>query len=324
MKSQPLPKRLPPLLVLFFGILIVSTSSVFIRFAQEEAASIVIAAYRLSIAYLILLPIVLTGHREELFHLKRSQIGLILLSGIFLAFHFASWITSLEFTTVASSVVLVSTTPLWVALLSPVFLRERPNKWVAIGMVVALTGGILVGLSEACGFQASGFYCPPASVFLQGDAFWGNLLALLGALTAAAYLLVGRWLRSSMSLLVYITTVYGVAAVVLVVMALFSGQPLAGFPLPVYLAFLALALGPQLLGHTAFNYGLRYLSAAYVAVALLGEPIGSTLLALLILKETPTPLEIIGGTIILVGIYLASRSDEKAASPAQQPAQETG
>jgi drug/metabolite transporter (DMT)-like permease len=324
MKSQSKPKRLPPLLVLFFGILIVSTSSVFIRFAQEEAASIVIAAYRLSIASLVLLPIVLTSHREELFQLKRSQIGLILLSGIFLAFHFATWITSLEFTTVASSVVLVSTTPLWVALLSPVFLRERPNKWVAIGMLVALTGGILVGLSEACGFQAGALSCPPASVFLQGNAFWGNLLALFGALSAAAYLLAGRWLRTSMSLLVYITTVYGVAAVVLVVMALFSSQPLVGFPLPVYLAFLALALGPQLLGHTSFNYGLRYLSAAYVAVALLGEPIGSTLLALLILKETPTPLEIIGGSIILVGIYLASRSEEKPASPAQQAAQETG
>jgi drug/metabolite transporter (DMT)-like permease len=323
MNSQSNPKRLPPLMVLFFGILVVSTSSIFIRFAQEEAASIVIAAYRLTIASLILLPIVITRHREELLSLRRNQVGLIVLSGIFLSFHFATWISSLEFTTVASSVVLVSTTPLWVALLSPVFLRERPSRWVAVGMVVALVGGVLVGLSEACEIQAGAFSCPQAGGFFQGSAFWGNLLALMGALTAAAYLLAGRWLRPTMSLMVYITTVYGTAAVALVVMALFSGQPLGGFPMPVYLAFLALALGPQLLGHTSFNYGLRYLSAAYVAVALLGEPIGSTLLALLILKEVPSGLEIIGGTIILVGIYLASRSETKSApASSAQPAQE--
>ena len=108
--------------------------------------------------------------------------------------------------------------------------------------------------------------------------------------------------------MVYITTVYGVAAVALVVMALFSGKPMSGFSPRVYLAFLALAVGPQLLGHTSINYGLRYLSAAYVSVALLGEPIGSTILAMLILKEIPTALEVAGGIIILVGIYLASRS----------------
>jgi drug/metabolite transporter (DMT)-like permease len=166
-----------------------------------------------------------------------------------------------------------------------------------------------VGLSEACDLQAGGLNCQALATFFRGSAFWGNSLALMGALTAAAYLLVGRWLRPTMSLMVYITAVYGVAAVVLVITALFSGQPLRGFSLPVYLALLALAIGPQLLGHTSFNYSLRYLSAAYVAVALLGEPIGSTVLALLVLKEVPSLLEIIGGIIILIGIYLASRSE---------------
>jgi drug/metabolite transporter (DMT)-like permease len=302
--------KLPPLLVLFFGILIVSTSSIFIRFAQREAASIVIAAYRLALATLILLPVVWFGYREELFHLKRKQGLLVMLSGIFLAFHFATWITSLEYTTVASSVVLVSTTPLWVALLSPLVLRERPTRMVAVGMVGALVGGTLVGLSESCQIQASGLACSQGAAFLQGSAFMGNLLALAGALCAAAYLLVGRFLRPTMSLVIYIFTVYGTAALALVGMALISGKPLGGFSPVVYLFFLLLAAGPQLLGHTSFNYGLRYLSASYVSVALLGEPIGSTILALIILKEIPSALEILGGVVILVGIYLASRGQE--------------
>jgi drug/metabolite transporter (DMT)-like permease len=324
MKSSLLQRwssvKFPPLMVLFFGILVVSTSSIFIRFAQKEASSLVIAAYRLSLATLILLPLVWSGYRNELFHLKRKQVLLVLLSGVFLAFHFAAWITSLETTTVASSVVLVSTTPLWVALFSPLVLRERPTRMVAVGMVVALAGGTLVGMSESCQIQAGGLACPPAVAFLQGPAFLGNLLALAGALCAAAYLLAGRFLRPTMSLIVYIFTVYGTAAVVLVGMALLSGKPLAGFSPVIFLFFLLLAAGPQLLGHTSFNYGLRYLSAAYVSVALLGEPIGSTILALIILKEIPSTLEILGGAVILVGITLASRGPEQPAVTESSPA----
>lgn len=307
--------HIPPVLVVFFGILVASTSSIFIRFAQQEASSIVIAAYRLSIATLILIPLAVRGHRHEITALRRSQVLLIGLSGAFLALHFATWISSLAHTTVASSVVLVSTTPLWVALFSPIFLRERPTRGIVVGMFVALMGGSLVGISEACQFQAGRLVCPSIHVFIQGSAFGGNLMALSGALAAAAYLIVGRWLRPTLSLLVYITTVYGVAAIGLVVMALLSGNQLSGFRLPVYLAFLALALGPQLLGHTSFNYGLRYLSAAFISVILLGEPISSTILAMVILKETPTILEIVGGIVILIGIYLASRSQAAPETP---------
>lgn len=314
MNSYTTQKRLPPLLVLFFGILVVSTASVFIRYAQQGASSIVIAAYRLLIATLILMPIAFAWHRDELFHLARKQVFLIILSGLFLSIHFASWISSLEYTTVASSVVLVTTTPLWVSILSPIFLRERPNRWLAVGMLIALVGGVMVGLSDACQFEAGRLACPPLSDFLQGKAFLGNLLAVVGALTAAAYILVGRWLRPTLSLVVYITTVYGTAAAALLVMAVTSGQPMTGFQFPIYLAFFALAVGPQLLGHTSFNYGLRYLSAAYVSVALLGEPIGSTILALLLLNEVPSSLELIGGSVILLGIYLATRGQKTGQS----------
>lgn len=305
-------RGISPLLVMFLGILIVSTASIFIRVAQKEADSIVIAAYRLTLSSLILLPIALRRHKQELLHLKRGQAVLILLSGVFLAVHFATWITSLEYTSVASSVVLVTTTPLWVSLLSPLVLRERPTRMVVVGMMIALAGSVLVGLSDACNLWSGSLSCPPFADFIQGSAFGGNMLALAGAVMAAAYLLVGRWLRPTLSLVAYITAVYGVAAVVLVIMALLSGRPLFGFSPVIFLAMLALAVGPQLLGHTSFNYGLRYLSAAYVSVALLGEPIGSITLAYLILNEAPTTLEMVGGIIILVGIYLASRPQQVA------------
>jgi drug/metabolite transporter (DMT)-like permease len=315
MNSYTKPPRVSPILVLFIGILVASAASILIRLAQKEVSSLVIAAYRLIIATLILIPIMLRSHREEFLCLKRRQVGLIILSGIFLAFHFATWISSLRYTSVASAAVLVSTTPLWVAILSPIFLKERITRLAAVGMLVALVGGILVGISEACSITTGGIACPSLQEFVQGKAIFGNLLALAGALTASAYLLVGRWLRSTLSLIVYITSVYGVAAIALLMMALVSGSPLVGFSWFAYLVFLALAVGPQLLGHTSINYGLRHLSASFVSVALLGEPIGSTILAMSILKETPSILEILGGLVILVGIYLASR-DQK---PAEQP-----
>lgn len=323
MKSYTRLLHLPPVLVIFFGILVASTSSIFIRYAQKEAASIVIAAFRLVFASLILLPIAWIGYRHEIRAMTRKQVLLAAISGIFLALHFASWITSLEFTTVASSVVMVSTTPLWVALLSPLVLKERPTRMLAVGMVIALVGGSIVGLSESCALEGFGLACPPVAEFMQGRAFLGNLLALGGAVAAAAYLVAGRFLRPTMSLVVYIFAVYSMAAVVLVVMALISSHPMSGFPAYVYLLFLALAVGPQLLGHTSFNYSLRYLSAAFISVALLGEPIGSTILALIILKEIPVPLEIAGGVIILIGIYLASRAPAQPASLVEQAVEDS-
>ena len=188
--------------------------------------------------------------------------------------------------------------------------RARHRAHVLDGLLIALAGGTLVAMSETCAVEAGRMVCPPLGDFFQGEAMFGNLLALGGALMAAAYMIVGRRLRPTMSLMVYITTVYGTSAVILLMLALFSGQPLVGFSPGVYAAFLALAVGPQLLGHTSFNYGLRFLPAAFVSVALLGEPIGTTILALIILKETPTTLEVVGGMIILAGIFLASRGQE--------------
>lgn len=294
-----------PKLAIPFGILAVSTASIFIRYAQAEVASIVIAAGRLSIAGVILAIIVAARHRAELRALTRRELLLALLSGFFLSLHFASWITSLEYTSVASSVVLVSTSPLWVAILAPLTINEPVKRAVLIGMGLALVGGAIVGVSDSCVPVAGGLQCPPLADFVAGEAFIGDVLALIGALTGAGYLLIGRRLREKISLIPYIFLVYGVAAIFLLGYMLSAGERLSGHPGQVYLWLVLLALVPQLLGHSTFNWALRYLSAAYVSVTLLGEPIGSAILAYVLLGEVPSVLMAFGAILILAGIWIA-------------------
>lgn len=295
---------------LLAAILAVSTASIFIRFAQAEAPSLVIAALRLTFATLLLTPIALGRHREELQSLSGREILFGIISGIFLAAHFATWITSLEYTTVTSSVVFVSTGPLWVALLSPLLLNERLTRAAVVGLVVAILGGTMIGLSDACVWDGS-FRCPELGQILQGRAIWGNFLALFGAWTISGYLIIGRKLRAKMSLIPYIFLVYGVGAITLILAMFVAGQSLFGYPAPTYGWILLLAVFPQLIGHSTYNWALRFLPAAFVAITTLGEPIGSAILALVILKETPGPIVIFGGILILVGIYLASRNESK-------------
>lgn len=295
---------------IIIAILAVSTASIFIRFAQREAPSLVIAALRLTFASLVLAPIALTRHREELKKLSRGDMFLGFLAGVFLAIHFATWISSLEYTSIASSVVLVSTGPLWVALLSPVFLKEPLTKPVVFGMLLALLGGMVIGLSDSCQIE-NGLACPPFSEFVNGKAFLGNFLALVGAWAVAGYLMIGRRLRGGMTLIPYVFVVYGIAAVVLLGIMLLAGQSPIGFSPIIYIWILLLALVPQLIGHSTYNWALRYLPAALVSITTLGEPIGSAILAYFILSETPSLLTIIGGVLILVGIYISSQVEQK-------------
>ena len=302
----------PPGLAIAFGILAVSTGSIFVRYAQAYAPSLVIAAWRLGLATLVLAPITMLRHRPALQALSKREWSLACLSGTFLALHFATWITSLEYTSVASSVVLVSTAPLWVALLSPITIHEPLTRTIMLGMSLALLGGLIVAVSDTCSIAGARLVCPSFSQFVRGEAFLGNLLALTGAWMAAGYLLIGRRLRAGLSLVPYVFLVYGAAAIFLVVIMLAAGQHAFGYPPPAYLWFALLALVPQLLGHSSFNWALGYLSAAFVSVTLLGEPIGSTILAYMLLDEVPSGLKIFGAILILAGIYVASRSESKS------------
>jgi drug/metabolite transporter (DMT)-like permease len=265
-----------------------------IRYAQREAPSLVIAAARLIPASLILAPPALTRYHAEYQRLGRQDWWLAVISGVFLGLHFATWVSSLQYTTVASSVVLVSTSPLFVAVASRLFLREKIGRSVIIGLVVAMIGGVIVGLSDTSG---------KAPNTLMGDA-----LALAGAITVAGYWLIGRRLRAKIAVVPYIAVVYGVAAITLLMMAGVARQTFVGYSPIIYLWFLLLALVPQLLGHSSFNWALAHLPATFVAVATLGEPIGSSILAFFILKETPTVVKIVGAALILVGIVVASRT----------------
>ncbi len=295
------PAQIRLFVVLACGIFAVSTASILIRSAQADGVPpLVIAAYRLTLAALILTPIVLRSRRAELRALTRRDWRWALFSGFFLALHFATWISSLFYTTVTSSVVLVSTGPIWVALLSWLIWRERLTRPIVSGLIIAVLGGALVGFSDSSGLG------------LGGAQLWGDFLALAGAWFVAGYLLIGRQLRRRMSLLAYVYIVYGSAALWLIGLAALSGasftQQADGqlFPSGAYVALLLLAVLPQLVGHSSYNYALRFLSPTYVAIVSLAEPIGSSILAFLLLREVPPGLTILGAIVILIGIGIAS------------------
>lgn len=293
---------------ILIGVLAVSTASIFIRFAQIEAPALAIAAFRMTLAALFLMPVVFMRYRLEIGKLGWGILWKVILSGFFLAIHFASWITSLQYTSVASSVVLVTTTPLWVAILSTIFLKEKLSRFVVIGLAVALTGSILVGLSSEIPLLLTD-KINLAGIFANNErSMFGNLLALVGALTAAGYMLIGRIIRPQLSLPVYTFMVYGVSAIFILIAVAATGTPLSGYSSPIYLWLVLLAIVPQLIGHSTFNWALRYVPASLVSIALLGEPIGSTILAMLFLRENPALFEIFGGILILIGIYLSSRT----------------
>ena len=298
--QKPAYSRL--IIVLICGIFAVSTASILIRFALDAGVpALVVAAYRLTFATLILTPIILRGHSAELRRLSRRDWLWTSLSGMFLALHFATWISSLDYTTVTSSVVLVTTGPIWVALASWLIFREKLTAPIVIGLIVAVCGGMLVGLSDS------------AALGLSRTQLWGDFLALAGAWFVAGYLLIGRQLRHRMSLLTYIYLVYGMAALMLIALALLAGASFTQLPngepysISVFVWLLLLAILPQLVGHSSYNYALRFLPTTYVAIVALAEPIGATLLALVVLHEVPPALTITGAIVILIGIGIASR-----------------
>ncbi len=269
-------------------------ASILIRWA--DAPPLAVGAGRLTAATLILAPLALPRAAREWRGLARREWLLLAGAGVALGLHFAAWIASLSLTSVASSVALVSTTPLFVALASPLVLGERVPRSLALAAALAMAGSIVIGLADARGV---------------GGALGGDVLAVTGALMAAVYMLIGRRLRRRLSLLAYIWPMYAVAAVVLLVGCALARQPLAGYSPRVYVLLVLLALGPQVVGHSSANWALRYLSPTFVTVAILGEPLGATVLALLLLGERPPIALILGGAILLLGIGLAVRSERQ-------------
>ena len=273
-----------------FGVAAISCAAVLIRLA--EAPSLAIAAYRLGLASLVTAPMALARDYQGLRSLTDSQLLWCLASALALAVHFAAWIASLEHTSVASSVVLVTTSPILIAAISHVVYQERLTASMTGGIALGVTGGVAVALGD----WAAG-----------DDELFGDLLALVGAVAAGAYFLIGRRVRRSLSNVSYIALVYLGAALALMAAVGTTATPLAGFGTETYWILILIALVPQILGHSSLNWALGHLSATLVAVAVMAEPVGAALLAWLVLGEAPPPTSVAGGALVLAGVYLAFR-----------------
>lgn len=303
------PPRSLQYLVLTAGIFAISAGSILIRLAQNEnVPSLVIALWRMLLSALILLPFAVAGRRSELGQMGRLKWALAALSGLLLGIHFATWTSSLAYTSITSSTVLVATAPLWVGVASPFLLHEPLSRGLKIGIGLALVGTLIVSLGGTLSLQEGHFVFDFHGSGVGSQPLLGDVLALIGGITAAGYLIIGRRLRPHLSLISYTFVVYGLAAVTLLIFNLAGQQDLLGYSWTAFLLFLLMALIPQLTGHSSFNWALSFLPAAFVSLAAISEPVGATILAMLIFQEIPGPVVILGSVLILVGVYLGSRS----------------
>ncbi|WP_128905121.1 DMT family transporter [Halorubrum amylolyticum] len=285
--------RFPPMLGLAVAVGGVSAGAVLVRLS--DAPSSVAAFYRVLFTTVPLLPVAGWRYRAQIARVTRRDLGFAALSGIALALHFAAWFESLAWTSVAASVTLVQAQPVFVALGAWLLLRERVTRRMAVGIAVAVAGMAAMSFGDLLG-----------GVFVGRRPIYGNGLALVGAVTAAGYVLAGRSLRQRVALVPYVVIVYGVCTVSLLAIVLAEGHALTGYPPVEWGIFVGLAVGPGLLGHTVINWALAHLESSVVSVSLLGEPVGATLLAFVVLAEVPTPYTLVGGAVVLGGIVLTA------------------
>ena len=282
---------LPAVLI---GVLAVGAAAIFIRLADAPALGI--AFWRCALGLLALLPLAAL-RREAVPGGRDLWVGVI--AGIALGAHFGTWIASLDYTSVAASVVLVSTTPVFVAVAAYMLFGERTSVVSFVGIVLAIAGTAVI----AEGGPGSG-----------SAAFFGNVLALLGAVAMGVYVLIGRSLRTGgVGALPYSILGYSAAALALLPVALLSGVQLWGYSATTWFWLFVITLGPQLLGHTVLNWALEYVRASIVSGAILAEPVIAALLAWLVLSEKPGLATLLGGLVVLAGLYLLLRGD--ASSP---------
>lgn len=289
-------------LILFIGVFALSTSAIFVKIA--EAPSSIIAFYRLLTAGVVLLPFFLGSGkcRTELKELQRRQWLQIVAAGFCLALHYVMWFESLNFTSIASSTVLVSLQPLFSLAFERVFSKKKIAPVALVGVAIALVGCFIIGSGD---FQISGL------------SLWGDILAFLAAGVIAMYFFVGASVRKSTSTVTYSVLSYGVSAVILAAYALLRGDAFAGYAPATWLAFLGLALICTIGGHFVFNVLLKDVPASFVTMSILGEPIGTCILAYLLLHESIAPQQLLGIVVIMAGMavffVLPNRKNQKTA-----------
>lgn len=280
-------KLAAPYIAVAIGVISVSTSAIFVRLA--DAPSSMIANYRLLLAVIIMLPLVLLKYRDEFKRIEKQDWMASIAAGVFLALHFILWFESLNLTSVASSTVLVTTQPIFAFLGGYLFFKEKFTSGAVISLIIAFTGSVIISWGD---FQISGM------------ALFGNFLALLGAIAITGYFLFGQNVRKRLSLITYSFLVYAISAVTLIVYNVVLDVPFTGYSQSTWIYFLALAIIPTFFGHTLFNWALKWLNASTITMGILFEPVGASVLAYFVLGEMITWSQFLGGTIVIFGLML--------------------
>ena len=285
---------LSPYLTLVLGVLLVSVGAILVRVANAPALAV--SFYRMAIAALILAPFAWGDTRRSWPTVTPRSRLLLVASGVALALHFATWIASLSHTSVAASVLLVNTAPLFAVVMSRIFLHEQPPLAVKIAIPLAMVGAAVIALGDRG--------CSPASLF-------GNLLAVAGAVTLATYQVIGRGLRTALPLNAYMLSVWSTAMLALAGLMAAFGTRFGNYRVSTWLAFTALAVVPTLGGHGLTNRALRSLPAPTVGLFLLGEPVIASLLAMALFGERPSTATLVGGAIVLAALGLVLRQSRR-------------
>lgn len=289
--NQP---KIHPYIPIFIGVIAVSLSAIFVKLANAESG--VIAFYRMLFSVILMAPVFFMKCTSEVKKLTRRDWVFSSVAGVFLAFHFILWFESLNYTSVASSTVLVTLQPLFAFVGTYLFFKEKITGKTILAGGIAIMGSVLISWGD---FQ------------LSGSAFYGDMLALIACALITAYLLFGQDVRKRLSLVTYTMIVYGVSTITLFFYVLIKGESFGPYPTIDWIWFILLAMVPNLLGHTLFNWSIKYVSANVVSIAILLEPIGAAVLAIFIFKEYLVVTQIIGGVVVILGIVLFAVDEKK-------------
>lgn len=276
-----------PYIPILIGVISVSLSAIFVKLANADSG--VIAFYRMLFSVLIMLPWFIMKYRHEIKKLTKRDWMFSSIAGVFLAFHFILWFESLNYTSIASSTVLVTMQPLFAFLGTYLFFKEKITLKTLLAGSIAIFGSVLISWGD---FQIS------------GSAFYGDVLALIACALVTGYLLFGQDVRQRLSLVTYTMVVYTVSTITLFIYIIVKGESFGPYPLMDWMWFLLLAIIPNLLGHNLFNWSLKWVSANVISIAILFEPVGAAILAIIVFKEYLTFTQIIGGVIVIIGIML--------------------
>ncbi len=282
------------IIALFVGIISVSLASILIKFT-DDVPSVIITSYRLVISSLML--IFYTLIKNGGIKIKdKKEIIFAMLGGLFLSAHFIFWIASIKYTSIPSSVTLVATSPIFVGIFSYFILKEKQNKFITFGIIASVAGSAILAFADG------------GIIFgnLDKKSLIGDFFAILGAVAVSGYFIIGSYLRKDMNIMCYITMVYSFAALFSLLFAILSKQSFVGYKATSYIYMVLLAIVPQLIGHTSFNWALKYTKTTLVAIATLGEPVGATILAYLFFGTTLGMMQFIGIATILFAIFIAS------------------